>query len=79
MDQLALVRRATDPGSALALADAGHAMFPRGVFWQEREAIAIASLAQMGRGDDARARARAFLARHPGSLFAEGLRRVAGD
>jgi hypothetical protein len=81
MDQLAETRRAlaSDPGRALALADEGHARFPRGVFWQEREMAAIQALLKLGHTADAKARARAFVARHPESPFAEGLRALSGS
>ena len=79
LDQLAQIRRATDPARALALAEEGHARFPRGLFWQEREAAAITSLARLGRAADARARARGFIERHPDSLYVGELRKIAGD
>jgi hypothetical protein len=68
---------ASDPGRALALAEEGHARFPRGVFGQEREALAISALVKLGRTDEAKARARAFVQRHPESPMAEGLRKLA--
>jgi hypothetical protein len=79
MEQLAAARSAvaSDPARALALAEEGHARFPRGVFWQEREGIAIGALARLGRAAEAKQRARAFLERHPESPFAEGMRRLA--
>jgi hypothetical protein len=78
MDQLAETRKAlaSEPGRALALAEEGHARFPRGVFWQEREEAAISALSKLGRSDEAKARARVFVARHPESPYAEGLRRL---
>lgn len=80
MEHLAQLRRTSDPARALALAEEGHARFPRGLFWQERESIAIASLARVGRGGEAKARARAFVASHPESLHADALRRlISGD
>ncbi len=82
MDQLGEIRKATgrDPGKALALAEEGHARFPGGVFWQEREALAISALVKLGRSGEAKSRARRFVERHPESPMAEGLRRLAeGD
>lgn len=76
MDHLAQVRAAASPAAALALAEEGHARFPGGVFWQEREAIAIDALGRVGRGSAARSRAEAFLARHPESPYAGTLRRL---
>jgi hypothetical protein len=79
MDQMAEIRKAapSDPARALALAEEGHARFPRSVFWQEREMAAIGALARLGRSGEARERARAFLQRHPESPYAEGLRKLA--
>jgi hypothetical protein len=78
MDQLAEIRNAlgSEPGRALALADEGHARFPRGVFWQEREEAAINALMKLGRSREAKARARVFVTRHPESPLAEEFRRV---
>lgn len=76
MDQLAEIRRASQPARALALAEEGHARFPRGVFWQEREARAIGALVSLGRSGEAKARARAFVEKHPESPMAEGLRKL---
>jgi hypothetical protein len=80
MDQYIEARNAlgSDPGRALALAEEGHARFPRGVFWQEREALAIGALVKLGRAAEAKPRARAFVERHPESPFAGGLRTLAG-
>lgn len=63
-----------DPARALQLADEGHAKFPRGVFGQEREIIAIQSLQRLGRTDEAKRRSDAFVAAHPESMYAKSLR-----
>jgi hypothetical protein len=68
----------SDPAAALALTVDGNQRFPGGLFTQEREAIAIGALARVGRRDEARTRARAFLATHPRSSFAEKLTAIAG-
>lgn len=78
-EELALLVRikqhaASDPAAAVALVDEGHRRFPRGSFYQERESIAILALAQLGRVDEARPRARGFLDAHPQSPYAERLR-----
>ena len=80
MEQFQKAQRAlaSDPGRALALAQEGHARFPRGVFWQEREALAIRALMKLGRSGEAKARARAFVERHPESPLADGLRKLSG-
>jgi hypothetical protein len=56
-----------DPARAFALAQAGHREFPRGMLREEREALAVLALWNMGRDEEARRRAEAFLARHPSS------------
>jgi hypothetical protein len=78
MDQFAQIQRAlaSEPGRALALAEEGHARFPRGVFGQAREAATINALVKLGHSGEAKARARAFVARHPESPYADGFRRL---
>lgn len=63
-----------DPARALQLANEGHAKFPRGVFGQEREIIAIQALQKLGRTDEAKRRSDAFVAAHPESMYAKSLR-----
>lgn len=77
--QLAELRgvEGSDPGAALRLAEEGHARFPRGIFFQEREAIAILALRRLGRVDEARSRADRFAQRFPRSPFVEVLTREA--
>lgn len=75
MAQYAEIRAASgDPARALALANEGHAKFPRGVFWQEREIIAIQSLQRLGRADEAKRRSDVFVKAHPESVYAETLK-----
>ncbi|WP_437535221.1 hypothetical protein WME79_13340 [Sorangium sp. So ce726] len=69
---------AQDPEAALAALERHQAEFPKGRLAEEREFIAIRALVRLGRADEARARAAAFLARYPSSSFAEPLRRIAG-
>jgi len=73
MAQLARARVAQDrdPAAALALTEEGSRLFPRGLFAQEREAIAIVALFRIGRVPEGRARGQAFLAAYPRSSFAE--------
>ena len=66
-----------DPQQALALAEEGRRRFSPGFFGQERETLAISALAKLGRRDEARARARAFLAAYPRSHFVERVRELA--
>jgi hypothetical protein len=79
VEQLAKVRGAGSPAQQLKLAEEGHRLFPRGVFFQEREAIAIDALSKLGRGGEAAERARAFVARYPKSPYVETFRRIAGE
>jgi hypothetical protein len=76
-DMAALRAAEGDPARALELATAGANRFPGGVFAMEREAIAIDALSRLGRGSEARARAEAFLAAHPKSVYVEQVRRAA--
>lgn len=77
--QLAEVRAlaASDPAGAARKADEGHKRFGGGMLYQEREAVAITSLARAGRGAEARARAGRFLAQFPKSPFADQVRAAA--
>lgn len=77
---LASVRQLTggSPAAAARKADEGHRLFPRGMLYQEREALAISSLARAGQGAQARARATQFLSRFPKSPFAEQVKNSAG-
>jgi hypothetical protein len=67
------------PAEALRLADEGQRAFRGGMFEEEREAIAVLSLAALGREAAARARARTFLVRHPRGPFATRVRAIADD
>lgn len=80
-DELALVSRAqralaADPARALALAERHRRLYPDGGLAQEREVIAIEALRALGRGAEAKARARRFGRRYPGSAH---LPRVEGQ
>ncbi|MBE7484114.1 MAG: hypothetical protein HS104_29615 [Polyangiaceae bacterium] len=77
--QLAEVRAlaASDPAGAARKADEGHKRFGSGMLYQEREAVAITSLARAGRGAEARSRAGRFLAQFPKSPFADQVRAAA--
>lgn len=82
-DEIARVRSARDAlrsGNAaltLSLLDALDREHPAGTLGQEREAMRIEALANTGRTGEARSRADAFLARHPGSAFASSVGRYA--
>lgn len=68
----ALVERR--PAEAYALLRAHAAQFATGMLGEEREALTIDALRRLGRAREARARAEAFLARHPTSINAERVR-----
>ncbi|WP_437680317.1 tetratricopeptide repeat protein [Sorangium sp. So ce131] len=68
---------AQDPAAALAAVNQHRTEFPRGQLVAEREFLAIQVLARLGRADEARTRAEAFLARFPSSPHAERVRRLA--
>ncbi|UQA56754.1 tetratricopeptide repeat protein [Polyangium aurulentum] len=68
---------ARDPEGALRALDGHRASFPAGQLTAEREYLAIDALSRLGRHDEARARAKAFVARFPSSPFAERARRIA--
>jgi hypothetical protein len=63
-----------EDGAAALAATAEHARrYPRGVFVQEREAIAVRALVLLGRRDQARARVERFEERFPDSLLRPAL------
>jgi hypothetical protein len=67
---------AGDPASSLSVLHKHLERFPEGQLDAEREYLTIDALVRLGRRDEARARARAFIARHPGSPYATEVRRV---
>lgn len=67
-----------DREGALSAAEQGKRRFPSGLYDEDREAIAIGLLAELGRAPEAKRRATAFLARYPRSPFAERVRLEAG-
>jgi hypothetical protein len=64
---------------ALALLDAYDRSAPRGMLKLEAEVLRIDALSRSGRTALAQSRARAFLARHPKSVLAARVRRIAGQ
>jgi hypothetical protein len=71
--ELALLARArrvlaATPARALALTDEHRKLFRSGQLAEERELLAIEALVNMGRGDDARRRARSFAKSYPSSV-----------
>ena len=69
---------ADNPTRALELADRADDRFPSGALVQEREVVAIEALVQLGRHDDARARAGHFLRRFPGSVHQRHIETLLG-
>ncbi len=78
IEQLARARALldVDPHRALALLDQGTHAFPVGMFGEERAALSIMALDQLGRRQEAVRRARAFLASHGSGPFAERVRQI---
>ncbi|WP_437577171.1 tetratricopeptide repeat protein [Sorangium sp. So ce887] len=74
----ARARLAQSPEASLAALDEHRREFPRGQLTAEREFIAIDALMRLGRTEEARAHAEAFLARYASSPYAERVRRLAG-
>lgn len=58
---------AADPVRALQMLQEHPTRYPRAILVQEREVMTIDALARLGRVDEARARAKAFVAQHPRS------------
>jgi len=76
---LDVARAAIARGEPAAATDAlkqHQGRFSRGVFREEREALFVQALRDMGRIDEARRRAQAFRARYPNSLFLSTVERV---
>jgi len=62
-----------DHAEALRSIAAHERRFPRSIFVEEREALRVSALGKLGRTTEARARARAFAARYPRSVFVSKL------
>ena len=80
--QLGEVRSAFDGGDhalALSLADAGHRRFRGGLLYEQREAIAIRALAELGRTLDARKRGERYLTRFPSGPHAARVSKTIGE
>lgn len=68
----------SDAATALTLTQLHAARFPSGALGQEREVVAIQALVQLGRRDEARARAARFLSAFPGSAHRPRLEALLG-
>lgn len=69
----------SQPAKVVQMAGEGHKRFPKGLFYQEREALAIQALAAMGRRAEARTRGEQFLRAFPSSPMAERIRQASGS
>jgi len=83
-EEALLVRNAerllgSDPAGALRLTEERGRSFSGGALDQEAEVVAIDALLRLGRRDAALSRARAFEAKHPGSLHTRRIRRLIGQ
>ena len=65
-----------DPSGVLVAADAHRKKFPAGQLAADREYLAVRALKKLGRGDDAKKRGEAFLARYPNSPYAMYVRKL---
>ncbi|WP_437593536.1 hypothetical protein [Sorangium sp. So ce1000] len=72
----ARARLARSPEACLAALDEHRREFPRGQLMAEREFITIDALMRLGRAEEARARAEAFLMTYASSPYAERVRRI---
>ncbi len=68
-----------NPARALELAEGGHVEFRGGMLHQEREAVAIFALQQLGRSSAAKSRGSAFLRAYPAGPFSARVRAITGD
>lgn len=73
----ARARLGADPAGALTVLADHQRRFPRGQLGAEREVLTIDALSRLGRREEARARAQAFLARNPSSPYAAKIARAA--
>ncbi|MGK3981603.1 hypothetical protein WME99_01100 [Sorangium sp. So ce136] len=67
-----------NPEAALSAVGEHQREFPAGRLAEEREYVAIRALMRLGRVDEARARADAFLARYPSTSYADRVHRAVG-
>ena len=80
-EELALLGKAQralpkDPELALSFVRDHERRYPDGLLGQEREAVAVSALWQVGRRDEARQRAERFAEEHPRSTYISRMRRI---
>jgi hypothetical protein len=83
-EESALVDRAranlgTNANDALAAIDEHARRFPRGELAPEREYLRISALRRLGRPDEARTRARKYLATYPSSSYVPSVRTILSE
>lgn len=66
------------PGAALAAADEADATFGESAYAEERRALAIQALVDLGRMGEARSRAYQFMERYPSGPFAAHVQVLTG-
>jgi hypothetical protein len=74
LDQARRQLASDEPARALIFLDQHGQRFARGLLSEEREAMRINVLVQLGRKDEAKARGEAFAARFPNSIMGSGVR-----
>jgi hypothetical protein len=74
LDQARRQLASDEPARALIYLDQHAQRFTRGLLSEEREAMRINVLVQLGRKDEAKARGEAFAARFPNSIMGSGVR-----
>lgn len=67
-----------NPAKALALANEGHQRFSKGVLYQEREALALSALHQLGRQQELQTRGDRYLETFPSGSFSSRVRQLLG-
>ena len=65
-----------DPDLALTIVRQHERRYPNGLLGQEREAVAVSALWQIGRRDEARQRAERFAEEHPRSTYLGRMRHI---
>ena len=68
-----------DPALALAIVREHERRYPDGLLGQEREAVAVSALWQIGRRNEARQRAERFAEEHPRSTYLGRMRHILGQ
>lgn len=81
VEELALLESAQqavarDPSRALAGVAQHRARFPSGTLGAERDLVELEALKRLGRNDEARARADAWLAREPAGVYAQRVKTI---